>query len=102
MLKKKLGPEAIERNWDWRKSKRLVDYFKIPTSLIISESVKKIGRFAFNSCKVKRVVVKRIGDYAFVRCLNAIIILKKHKKDFEKIEERAFNGCRNVKEEVGN
>jgi len=149
MLKKKLGIEAIERDWSWLGG--LVDYFKISPILIIPESVEVIrfkafsycwylkkveilgsmkiiggaafrgcenleeveipegceymGRYSFCGCsKLERVVipksVKRIENYAFAWCRNAVIILKKHKKDFEEIEEDAFRECKDVKEEV--
>ena len=71
MLKKKLGPEAIERDWSWIKG--LMDCFKIPSSLIIPESVKRTGDYAFDQCWYLRKVeiprsVEEIGGAAFRGC----------------------------------
>lgn len=128
MLKKRLGIEAIERDWNlhYYLSNH---YFKIPSTLIISESCEKIGKFAFYECdRLKEVVisgsvkkinvdafynctslrqvvisrsVERIGISAFYNCEKAVIILEKAKKEFEYIGSEAFRGCRDVKEEVG-
>ena len=103
MLKKKLGINAIERDWEiWRN----VSYFKIPSTLIIPEGCKRIGMYAFWGCdKLERVEipksVKDIGSWAFGGCRNATITLKKLMKDFDYIERGAFLGVRDVKEEVG-
>ena len=127
MLKKRLGAEAIERKWDW--DNKLLLLFKIPSTLIIPESCERIGNWAFyycqklrkviisegckwirshafmGCCKLEEVVIPEsvdwIGYAAFNRCENATIILKKPKNDFESIEEQAFKGCRDVKEEIG-
>ena len=126
MLKKKLGPEAIERNWSVRHN-CLIDYFKIPPTLIIPEGVESIGYHALCYSNLKKVVipgsvkyigpcafwkckkleeviisesVKRIGYEAFYYCSNATIILKKRREDFEKIGLNAFAGCNDVKEEI--
>ena len=85
MLKKKLGLEVIERDWSYNK-KRSVNYFKIPTALIIPESCEWIGKAAFLGCDwLKKVEVPRsveeIGDWAFWGCKNATITLKKPKKE---------------------
>ena len=100
MLKKKLGVEVIDREWNY-----LGDYFKIPSTLIIPDGVKRIGSYAFWDCgSLKEVVipksVKLIGICAFDGCNNATIILKKRKKNFEFIASDAFRGCKHVKEEV--
>ena len=102
MLRKKLGTEAIERDWH---CSRLINYFKIQSPLVISEGCEKIGTWAFWCCdNLKEVVipksVKRIEDYAFCSCRQATIILKKHKKDFKYIGISAFKGCKDVKKEV--
>ena len=76
MLKKRLGIEAMERSWEFG-----ISYFyKIPSTLIISESCEKIGDRAFECCwKLRKVTipgsVEEIGDYAFAGCMNAKIIV---------------------------
>lgn len=100
MLKKKLGIEAFERNWSWRKG--LVDCFKISSStLIIPEGVKRIGVSAFENCKLEKIMVpksvERICGSAFDGCRKTTIIFKKRKNDFEEIGVRAFYGCRKVR-----
>ena len=103
MLKKKLGIEAIEK--DWYSDINLTDHFKIPSPLIIPENVERIGIDAF-CCyrKLKKVVipssVKWIRDYAFWGCEKAVIILKKPKSEFKFIALNAFQICKDVKEEV--
>lgn len=71
MLKKKLGIEAFERDWYW--SKGLVNYFKISSTLIIPESVERIGDKAFLCEKLRKVIipgnVKSIGKWAFRDCM---------------------------------
>ena len=128
MLKKKLGIEAIERNWNlhYHLSNH---YFKIPSILVIPEGCEKIGNFAFYECnRLKEVVismnVKKINFGAFYNCISlrkvvipssvevigsnvfyncgaAVIILKKPKSEFKFIALDAFYDCRDVKEEVG-
>ena len=104
MLKKKLGPEAVERDWSWY-IKRLKDYFKISSTLNIPEGCEHIGGYAFLGCDwLKRVEVPESVDVinyrSFWGCINATIILKKPEKDFDYIDQEAFLGCRDVKEEV--
>ena len=105
MLKKKLGIEAIEG--DLYNDEELTKYFKIPSTLTIPEGCVRIGNFAFWRCEeLEKVVIPKsvgwIGLHAFWGCKNATIILKKHKKDFEEIDELAFYGCKDVKEKVRN
>ena len=100
MLKKKLGINAIESDWSLHR------YFKISSTLIISEECVRIGWSSFWRCeRLKKVIipesVKRIGFVAFRDCWNATIILKKRREDFEFLASDAFNGCKDVKEEVG-
>lgn len=129
MLKKKLGSEGIEINWPLLKREGVQTYFKVPTTLIIPdgcesigdgvfydcvclrevvipESVERIGDWAFGGCnRLEKVVipesVEKIGEYAFAYCEKATVILKKHKKGFEKIGRYAFSG-KVVKKEIGN
>ena len=44
----------------------------------------------------------KIGGEAFRGCWSATIILKKPKKNFEKIGYKAFDSCKDVKEKVRN
>lgn len=124
MLYKKLGTEAIERNW---KLNCMNDYFKIPPTLIIPKSVWKIGYYAFRGCdKLKKVVIPgsvdwiaegafcycmnlkkviistsvwKIGTCAFYECSNAEIILPKPKRLF-RVGINAFYNCKSVVEDV--
>ena len=105
MLKKKLGTEAIERGWFC--SEKLGNYFKIASTLIIPESVKEIGQYAFWCCdKLKEVEIPKsvevIGYCSFYGCRQATIILKKYKKDFKYIGSYAFSGVKDVKKEIRN
>lgn len=127
MLKKRLGLEAIER--DWYCNLRSMWFFKTPSSIIIPDgcerigiyafycnwlkeveipkSVKDIGISAFERCiKLREVVipesVERIDDDAFWGCSSAIIILKKPRSEFKFIGVRVFDYCGYVKEEVRN
>ena len=116
MLKKKLGLEVIEREGLW-----VNPYFKIPSTLVIPEGVKKIGLYTFSDCeklekvlipksvkyimfgafldckKLREVVIpeniEEIGGIAFAGCWNAEIILKKSKI---KVGDNAFLNCRGV------
>ena len=132
MLKKKLGLEAIEINWQ-RKMKntdQISDFYKIPSTLTIPEGCEKIGMRAFRDCKVLERLkipgsVKKIEVWSFLRCYglkkvdipegvesievsafsgcyNAEIILRKSRNDFKYIGQEAFGGVKDVKEEVGN
>ena len=103
MLRKKLGTEAIEQNWLW--TCRLENYFKIPSSLIIPDRCVKIGMYAFRGCKrLKELVIPKsvegIGYCAFWGCKNATITLKKPKKEFKYLNSVAFDGCKDVEEEI--
>lgn len=130
MLKKKLGIEGIET--DWYSDEKLINYFKIPSTLIIPKDVEGIGDYAFRDCKkLERVIfsnsnnlkciwsgafmdciklkkvtipesVENIGSGAFWGCYNATIILKKCRGDFESVGNCAFHKVKYVKEEVGN
>lgn len=127
MLKKRLGAEGIERKW--YSDEKLINYFKIPSTLIIPESCERVGVYAFYCCqRLKKVVISEgvlwirshaftgcyrleevvipesvdwIGINAFRGCNNSTIILKKPKNDFESIGDQAFEGCMYVKEKVG-
>ena len=101
MLKKKLGINAIERNYFHGCSE---DYFKIPSTLIIPEGCTWIGYAAFEFCtNLKEVVipesVEEIGNWAFGGCT---ITLKKPESVFKEIGENAFDYAKDVKEEVRN
>lgn len=72
MLKKRLGIEAIERDWN---EVFIFNYFKIPSTLTISESCEKIGDYAFAGCWNAKVIVgprcrvKDVGRNAFKDCI---------------------------------
>ena len=128
MLKKRLGINAIERDWLLSKIINIETYFKIPSSLIISrsceiigdrvfqgcdglkkvvipESVKKIGNGAFEwSGKLRKVEIPKsvewIGNLAFAYCDNATIILQKPKRKFKFIGNCAFYCIKNVEEKT--
>ena len=127
MLKKRLGIEAIERNWFYIFG-NIEDYFKIPSSLTIPEGCERIGEIAFSECEklrevtfpesvewigyasfsdcvgLKKVVIPEsvdwITDDAFSDCYNAVVILKKWRSEFSGIGWHAFKGCKDVKEEI--
>lgn len=125
MLKKRLGVEAIERDyWSWFITAR----FKISSTLVIPEGCKRVGCHSFSGCRELRNIVipesvkfietsafcgcykleeviipesvEAIGYYAFERCKRATIILRKLKSEFRFIGLFAFDGCRDVKEKV--
>lgn len=103
MLRKKLGIEAIERNWS---EEFISNYYKIPSILIIPEGCKKIGDYAFCDCWYLKKVeipesVEVIGYAAFYNCRNATIIHKKL-RSLKIISQTAFLRCKDVKEETGN
>ena len=77
MLKKKLGVEAIEMNWNYD---RTFDYFKIPPTLIIPEGCRRIGRSAFENCTSLKKVIFPVS--------------------LEVIDQWAFDGCKDVKKET--
>ena len=99
MLKKRLGIEAIEMvNWDYD---FIYNYYKIPSTLIIPEGCKKIGKYAFSGClNLKKVIisgsVNRIGDSAFWGCEDAEVILEKPEWEFKRIGDYAFYNCKSV------
>lgn len=98
MLKKRLGIEAIEKNWRYI---FMSDYYKIPSKLSIPEGCKMVGYSAFYGCReLKRVVipesVERIEGDAFFECESATIILKKPKSKFKEIGWHAFCYCKLV------
>lgn len=71
MLKKKLGVEAIER--DWNVVFNPYCYYNIPSTLIIPDGCKSIGNSAFYCCgNLKKVEIPRsvkdIGKFAFEKC----------------------------------
>lgn len=100
MLKKRLGIEAIERDWsngciNW--------YFKVPTTIIIPEIIEKIGSWSFEMCPwLKKVTipesVKIIGKGAFSGCrkLEKAVI----PKDVIEIGARAFQSCESLKKVI--
>ena len=101
MLKKRLGLEAIERNY----LNSAAEYYKIPSTLIIPEGCEKVGYRAFWGCHgLKKVEipesVEEIRSWAFDWCYNAEIILKKPKRELKFLGSWAFSGCRYVKEET--
>lgn len=96
MLKKRLGTEAIERNWS-SVVKLVYCYFKIPSTLTISESCEKIGDRAFECCwKLRKVIipgsVEVIGDYAFAGCTNTKVIVGPWNR-IKDIGRNAFKDC---------
>lgn len=122
MLKKRLGIEAIEMNWE---SEYVYYYYKIPTTIIIPESVEVIGRGVFEGCdriekveipkniveigswafdgceKLEKIIiprsVKHIGFCAFRGCCNADIIVEMSKNEFEfKYIPGLFVSCKSV------
>lgn len=105
MLKKRLGIEAIER--DWSLMSKSYYYYKIPTALIIPEGCVRIGRFVFWRWEKLRKVeipksVEEIGYRAFGYCENAKIILEKPMREFKSIGYNAFHNLMYVKEKTGN
>ena len=74
MLKKKLGINAIEKDWIDRVGS-VKNYFKVPPTLIVPEGCKRIGKWALYNCrKLEKVVIPKsvckIYDYAFAACGN--------------------------------
>ena len=90
MLKKRLGVEAIERNW-WFST--LPSCYKIPSSLIIPEGCRIVGDHAFSGCReLKKVVfpesLEEIGIGAFI-CTN----IEEVRFFGSKIYKYAFRSC---------
>ena len=103
MLKKKLGIEAIEVNWSVRHN-CLIDYFKIPSTLIIPEGCDHIGDYAFWSYnELKEVIIPKsvveIGYKAFFECreLEEVEILG----SVRAIGKSSFERCVKLKEMTG-
>ena len=99
MLKKRLGTEAIEKDW----MEKLTNYFKIPSTLIISEGCEKIGKYVFLCCnKLEEVVipgsVKEIGYGVFWDCkyIRKVTILD----GCRLIGDRSFSECDRLDEFV--
>ena len=100
MLKKKLGIEAIERNWNFFGT-TIVGYYKIPLTLIIPKGCEKIGEAVFRHCwRLKKVIIPEnvevIENFAFSHCMRATIILEKPESEFKKIGYASFSGCYNA------
>lgn len=99
MLKKRLGIDAIERNWE---NNCINDYFKLPSTLIIPEGCWWIGYRAFWGCvRLEKVVisksVKDIGSFAFYGCKNARVFIKNKNTTMGVC---VFADCRDVKEKI--
>lgn len=99
MLKKRLGIEAIEIV-DWSYD-FIYSYYKIPSTLVIPEGCKKIGKYVFSGClNLKKVIipgsVDRIGDAAFYGCEDAEVIIEKPESEFKRIGDQAFYDCKSV------
>lgn len=122
MLKKRLGIEAIEMSWE---TEYVYYYYKIPTTIIIPDSVEMIGRgvlegcewlekveipkniveigsWAFDGCeRLEKIIiprsVKNIGFCAFRGCSNAEVIVEMSKNEFElKNIPGLFVSCKSV------
>ena len=82
-------------DWDYD---FIYSYYKIPSTLVIPEGCKKIGKYVFWSCWIRKVVipesVKEIGERAFRYCgtLKEVEI----PKSVEIIGDCAFDGCWNA------
>lgn len=104
MLKKRLGLEAIEADYELGENLNFIENtYKIPSSLIIPEDCKRIGRNAFIQCvKLDEVIipgsVEVIGNGSFWNCryLKTVKILKGVKK----IGDNAFWTCSRLKEVI--
>lgn len=95
MLKKRLGINAIERNWTMGKNSS--NCFKIPSTLIIPEGCWEIGIAAFYGCWWLEEVripgsVDWIWSSAFEDCFRATVILEKPKREFMYIADDTFEG----------
>ena len=104
MLKKRLGIEAIEADYELGERLDLIEKaFKISSSLVIPEGCRRIGRNAFIQCvKLDEVIIPgsvvEIGNGSFWNCryLKTIKILKGVKK----IGDNAFWACSKLKEVI--
>ena len=126
MLKKRLGIEAIEKNWNFY-GVPMSKYYKTPSTLIIPKNCERVGDWAFYFCsRLKKVRIpesmKEIGIASFAGCINlgeviipesveriemiafdgcigksTKIILKKPRSKFKFISPDAFSNCRSVK-----
>ena len=99
MLKKRLGIEAIERNWGNRKP--IPSYYKIPSTLTIPEGCEKIGMRAFQDCNVLERLkipgsVKSIGVWSFLRCYGLKEVVISESRDYVAINYSAFYLCKNL------
>ena len=99
MLKKRLGIEAIERNWGNRKP--IPSYFKIPSSLTIPEGCENVGGCAFQDCNVLERLkipgsVKSIGVWSFLRCYGLKEVVISESRDYVAINYSAFYLCKNL------
>lgn len=102
MLKKRLGIEAIERDWE-NFLGNLIYCYKISSTLIIPEGCRVIGERSFENCvRLKEVKipesVKEIGDFAFEGCyeLEEVVI----PESVVKIRYGAFWNCLELKKVV--
>lgn len=100
MLKKKLGVEAVEMDWP-DDNEELKDYFKVSSTLIVSEGVERVGDYAFWGCKkLKRVIipksVEEIGYKAFFECIELEEV--EIPEGVRDIGKSAFEKCRILKE----
>ena len=100
MLKKRLGIEAIEREWY---DNFIFNCFKIPTTLIIPENCRLIGYSAFQNCKMLEEVkiprfTKTISYCAFLDCSNLKEVVIS--EGVENIGDEAFRGCKRLREVI--
>ena len=106
MLKKRLGLEAIERDYGYIKKMGVVsDYYKISSSLIIPEGCVRIGVEAFKNCWwLEKVIIPESVEWiecsAFCNCWKATVILEKPESEFKEIGEFAFWGQVSVNEKA--
>lgn len=104
MLRKRLGIEAIEADYELGEDLNFIENtYNLPSSLIIPEGCKRIGRNAFIQCvKLDEVIIPgsvvEIGNGSFWNCryLKTIKILKGVKK----IGDNAFWTCSKLKEVI--
>lgn len=122
MLKKKIGLEVIERDWE---SDYIYDFYKIPTSIIIPSSCRWIGKGVFEGCEelekveipgsvksikswafdgcesLKKIIipksVEEIGFCAFRGCCNTEVIIEMPKGEFKYINPELFVGCKGIR-----